>query len=506
MSGDRALKEWMKWSSLLPPLLLGSLLRFAGLGKQPLFLDEAFTADLVLRSWWGMVEATMADVHPPLFYALLKLLLIVFPLSEWTLRLLSAVSSVLALALAMGLVYRLAGRETAAMTGWLLSWSSLHLYYAQDARMYALLDVWWTLSSLLLLSALWHGNGAAWIGWSIVVVAAVYTHFYGLVLWGVGACCGGLLILSRRRWGALREWGIAQALVLIAVAPLTALLIKVTKGGVGGTWVPSWKDPLDLFSLMLVGFTPVHNHFLNGHLLVVYPWGYLSRDVGEALSMGLVGVALLGWRRARGENARRLGWIVGVQAVLPLVLVTLLLYITGRRFWAYRPFIGVATLAAAGLAAGWCFLLDRRLRAVLLGLLLVLNLGSLWAYQFRWIKDYGRLAFSEALPDRTALLLDRYYTAYVFHFYRPEWDGDLFGLVPQSDRAYEVVQIFEDGTLRGRTERIACDELPMEIALYDPAGRRFNEGSRWPSCLRERAGWLFDPGTGRWEKVARLIP
>jgi len=114
--------------SLLLPLTVGAFLRFASLGKQPLFLDEAFTADLVLRSWVEMLQVIMTDVHPPLFYVLLKPIVAIFPLTEWTLRSLSAFCSVLALALAIGLARRLGGPGIASTTGWVLSWSALHLY------------------------------------------------------------------------------------------------------------------------------------------------------------------------------------------------------------------------------------------------------------------------------------------------------------------------------------------------------------------------------------------
>ena len=490
--------------SLLLPLTVGAFLRFASLGKQPLFLDEAFTADLVLRSWVEMLQVIMTDVHPPLFYVLLKPIVAIFPLTEWTLRSLSAFCSVLALALAIGLARRLGGPGIASTTGWVLSWSALHLYYAQDARMYALLDVWWVLAALASFSALWDRNRLAWLVWSIVTLAAIYTHFYGFVLWGVGAFGGWTLILCRRRWRDLRWWGFSQMVILAGTIPLISLFIHVAQTGVGGTWVPSWRDLLDLLALMLLGFSPVHNHFLNGHLLVIPPWDF-SRGTGEFLAFILTGLALTGWGLRGKLRKRPLGWLLGVYAWLPLCLATFLLWAAGRRFWAYRPFIGVATLAAVGLASGWHFLLSRRWRIALIGVLFGLNLGSLWAYEFHWVKDYGRVAF-RALSDQPALLLDRHYGAYVFYFYRPDWNGELFGLVPRSDRPYGVVRLTREGSLRGRAEAIECEDLPIQIALYDPAGRRFSEGDRWPPCLREREGWLFNPATGRWEVMSSLIP
>lgn len=492
-----------RWLALFLPLLAGTFLRFVSLGKQPLFLDEAFTADLVLRPWKEMMEVILADVHPPLFYVLLKPIVTVFPLTEWTLRSLSTFCSVLSLALAMGLARRLDGVETASITGWVLSWSALHLYYAQDARMYALLDIWWVLATITSLYALRDRSQWAWLAWSGVVLAAIYTHFYGFVLWGVGAFGCWALILFRRQWRDLRRWGGAQMLVLIGALPLMNLFVRVAQKGVGGTWVPSWRDTLDLLALMLFGFSPARDHFLNGHLLALYPWDF-SRTTGEAMVLIPVGLALWGWSRSRGNKNRWLGWLLRLYALLPLCLVTFLLWAGNERFWAYRPFIGVTTLMAIGLAAGWRFLLSQRCRVLIVALFL-LNLGSLWSYEFRWVKDYGRAAF-KSLPDQSTLVLDRHYMAYVFYFYRSDWEGKLFGLVPRVDQLYEIAQVTRVGPLQGQTQVINCNELPIQIALYDPAGRRFSEGNRWPLCLRGRIGWLFNPETGQWEMTSSLIP
>lgn len=503
MTNKPRLNSTGNWSALLIPLLLGTFLRFARLGDQPLFLDEAFTADLVLRPWGEMLDVIMADVHPPLFYVLLKPIVTVLPLTEWTLRSLSAFCSVVALALAMGLARRLGGQRTAAMTGWVLSWSALHLYYAQDARMYALLDIWWVLAVLMSFYAS-QKNRWMWFTWSAVILAAIYTHFYGFALWVAGAFGGWMFILCHRKWQDLRWWAASQAVILAGAAPLLSFLIRVAQKGVGGTWVPTWRDPLDLLALMLFGFSPVRDHFLNGYLLVTVPWDY-SRAAGEWMVLVPLGFALAGWNRRSGNRNKWFRWLLGVYAFLPLCAVTFLLWAGRIKFWAYRPFIGVATLAAVGLAAGWSSLLGQRWqRGLLIGALFLLNLGSLWSYEFRWVKDYGRTAF-QTLPA-PALVLDRHYISYVFYFYRPDWKGELFGLVPRSDGPYEVARVTKMGPLQGQIRIVDCEELPAQVALYDPAGRRFGEGDQWPSCLRERAGWLFNPETERWEATSSLIP
>lgn len=510
MEGKQRLYRTARLVILFLPLLAGTFLRFARLGHQSLFLDEAFTANLALRPWREMLDMILTDVHPPLFYFMLKPIITFLPLTEWTVRSLSAFCSVVALALAMGLARRLGGNNTAFITGWVLSWSALHLYYAQDARMYALLDVWWVLAAIASLYALRDGRKWAWFVWSGAVLAAIYTHFYGFVLWGVGACGGWALILFRRKWRDLRWWAVSQALVLFGTLPLLSFLVRVVSKWLVGAWVPSWREPLDLLALMLFGFTTVREYFLNGYLLALYPWNF-SRTTGELMLVIPVGLALLGWIWSR-RKSQWLGWLVRVYGLLPLCVVTFLLWAGSKRLWAYKPFIGVATLVAIGLASGWR-VLPSWLWRVLLVALFVLNLGSLYSYEFRWVKDYGRDAF-RSLPEHSALLLDRHYTAHIFYFYRPDWEGNLFGLVPRASAPYELARMTKvglpigpvGGSLGGHIKEIVdCEELPAQIALYDPTGRRFSEGDSWPSCLRERSGWIFNPETGVWEEAVPLL-
>src|SRR5258707_12652764 len=83
-------------------ILLGSVwLRFADLGKQSLFFDEAWSWATTRQSFPDLMRLSLSDPHPPLYYILLKLFLLVFPSSEFGLRALSASVSVASLAAVM---------------------------------------------------------------------------------------------------------------------------------------------------------------------------------------------------------------------------------------------------------------------------------------------------------------------------------------------------------------------------------------------------------------------
>ena len=102
--------------------MVGVFLSIYNLGKQGLFLDEAFTADLVLRPWRELILVAYQDVHPLFYYSLLKGVLVLSPVTEWSLRLLSASSAILSLSLAMYITYSYADKRASIWVGWVLAW------------------------------------------------------------------------------------------------------------------------------------------------------------------------------------------------------------------------------------------------------------------------------------------------------------------------------------------------------------------------------------------------
>jgi 4-amino-4-deoxy-L-arabinose transferase-like glycosyltransferase len=137
---DRWLAPWLPW--LIVALAVG--LRFWRLNGQSLWADEGNSAALALRSWTDISQAAAADIHPPLYYWLLSLWVKIFGLSESGLRSLSVVVGAATVGLTFDLGRRLFGRVAGLLAAFLLAMAPLPVYYAQEARMYALLTFWAT--------------------------------------------------------------------------------------------------------------------------------------------------------------------------------------------------------------------------------------------------------------------------------------------------------------------------------------------------------------------------
>jgi mannosyltransferase len=141
-------------------LLLATGLRFHQLDAQSFWNDEGNSARLSERSLDLIIEGTASDIHPPLYYLLLRGWRELVGESEFGLRSLSAFAGVLTVAGVMGLGSVIGQRLTAngkrltVVAGLVTAVSPPLIYYSQEARMYSLLAMWTVLSTLVLMGIL----------------------------------------------------------------------------------------------------------------------------------------------------------------------------------------------------------------------------------------------------------------------------------------------------------------------------------------------------------------
>ena len=130
------------WTCAIGVMLLATFARLWGLGTQSLWMDEAFSylfGTLPLGMAW---ETMIVDaVHPPLYYLLLRPWLALVGESELVLRFPSAVVGVLTVAILYRAERCWLDRRTAGWAPLLLALNPFHIWYSQEARMYALLGL-----------------------------------------------------------------------------------------------------------------------------------------------------------------------------------------------------------------------------------------------------------------------------------------------------------------------------------------------------------------------------
>lgn len=312
------LAAWRPGRALLVGVVAaGAALRFAGLGAQSFWYDESFTVYLLHQPFGAMLgHLAQTESTPPLYYVVAWLWVRVFGASEWGLRSVSALAGTLTVPVAYAAAARLVGSRTALAAPALTALSPPLVWYAQEARSYALFTLACALSLWAFTCARRHptrGNLAWWVVSSGVALA---THYFAGALVALEA----LFLLtgpaSRRR--------AAVAAGALTAGGLTLLPLALAQGARGS---PNWISGLPLTSRL--GAT--------ARLFLVGP--FPPRHGTTVVASAAVGVVLLaGWGvwRARPPTRRSAALALGLG-------------------------VGVLVLALAARAAGHDFLLDRNL-------------------------------------------------------------------------------------------------------------------------------------------------
>lgn len=344
-------------SALLTAALVGLYVaaRLWRLTGSCLWFDELFGVHAARHTWPGLWRFVAADlIHPPLFYALLKLWTAVGGESLLWLRLFPFVASVAALVplLLVARELKLGASATnivllvAAANGYLIK-------YAQEVRMYGLLLLL-TLTSLWLFARLLNREGRArgfLFTLFLINLLLVYTHYYGWLV--VASEAAFLALKDRRRFGAF-----ALTVVGLALAYAPWVVACAGAAGTGGGlaqnigWIgrPGPNDLVELFALFNQPFS-----FRQSSADPLYGRGGALFGL---LLFGLPVVVLLLERlRRRGEGddveSKTVVFLL-LFATLPIALAFVASYALPQSIWGPRHLIVAAGPYAllAGLALG----------------------------------------------------------------------------------------------------------------------------------------------------------
>ncbi len=206
-------------------LLFALAVRLVGIHSRPFHYDDVFSIFLAQRSLPEIVRGTAADTMPPLYYFLLHFWIQVSE-SDWFIRLLSVLLSLLAIWLLMNWVQEMTDRRTALVAGVLAAISPFLYYHAQDVRNYALLLCAQT-AFLWFFVRLWkvqekpfsHQIGN-WVGFTLSGAIAMYTHNVAVL----GLAPVPLYLLFRRRWRFLLQVIVSFLLIALFSVPWLVIL------------------------------------------------------------------------------------------------------------------------------------------------------------------------------------------------------------------------------------------------------------------------------------------
>ncbi len=421
-------------ASILLIVLLAFALRVYHLGAQAIWWDESLSVYRATRDLGTIFANTILiqnivthDLQPPLYFAVLHFLVRAFGLSEFALRFLSLAANVATVPLLYALARRWLSSPVARIAALLGALSPFWVWYAQEARPYALVLFWSTLAVYALTRAVDWGRGplrartradgaknirgqprqSAPNLWALLYVcatiAALYTNYYALFLIPFH-----FVLIALRAWRDPR----ARRLILLPALPLASALFLVpliATGAIenvssGPGYVPFDVILRDLLNSFSVGITIELAQVLWIDLVL--------------LALFMIGVFFPISSLQRPTSLLLLAYLAVPLAGLAAASLIRPLYQNSRYFISLSPAFYLAVAAGiVALARRWKVLALPALGVFVVGA--ALSLSNLY-FDPRYGKDDHR-AWAESLRARARsgdfLILDSPHTEALYRYY-----------------------------------------------------------------------------------------
>jgi len=305
-----------KNNEVFPPLLyivlmagitfIGAVLRLWRLSDGDLWFDERFSAHVISLPWKEFFRTLWVDVHPPLYFILLKFWSGIFGAGVNSLRGFSFFAGMACIIFAGLLVRKIVGIRLALCIMLSLAVSPVLIHFSHEARMYSLLNA----LSLFQIALLWYlmkfdDRPWIWILWALISFCCLQIHhLYSFIILGECLWLISLFIRARIRqrektdhFKTAMTHPLRALLILICIEAISlfSILSQVKTSGERLQWmsIPDWKD------LFLGLFQP-------------YIWGVgpsIKNIFVIILAAGFAGLFVYGLILSRGEK-RQIGFFL----------------------------------------------------------------------------------------------------------------------------------------------------------------------------------------------------
>ncbi|MCL6588579.1 MAG: glycosyltransferase family 39 protein [Firmicutes bacterium] len=176
--------HWRK----IPYLAVSSLIFCGGffllifrLNHECVWNDEAFTWAILYRHHFSDTwQFIINDVHPPLYYLMLKLFGLAFGNSMTAIRFFSVLGGLALAALGLGPVRRACGRKAGLLYSCMVFITPAILAMSQEGRMYSWAAFFVTGTSLYAYLAVTDNKPMDWVRLGLFTLGAAYIHYYAL--------------------------------------------------------------------------------------------------------------------------------------------------------------------------------------------------------------------------------------------------------------------------------------------------------------------------------------
>lgn len=227
------------------------------IGNNGIWADEIFTMHVVDANINDAAILVLKDVHPPLYYILLKpfvdIFSAIYPNRIVLAKLFSIIPFTLLLVFASNLIWKRYGYQT-AYTYLLLLFGTRVIMYAIEIRMYSLAMLFVTMAYLYANEIRLENKLKDWIIFTVFAILGAYTHYYAVI-------CLSLiyfyLLYFCFKEKCLKKWIICFGITCLSYVPwLIVLADQLTRVNEG------WGSQLNFIDFAMFAIFPFYTNEL----------------------------------------------------------------------------------------------------------------------------------------------------------------------------------------------------------------------------------------------------
>lgn len=428
-------------------MVVGLILRLITIQSHEIAYDDAFSFLLSEKSLHTIINGTIADTMPPLYYFLLHFFISISR-QLWFVRILNVILNMSAISILYIFIRNLFGRNEALIATFLASISPFQIYHSQELRMYSLLlagqaGYFYSMSKIVISKEA--PKTIFWITAIISGTVAMYSHNLAIV----GILITNLLLFLNLNWKKIKLFLGVQISILLLFLPWAFYLPQQIAKVQNAFWtpIPGVADIIQSF-LLLFAFAPLPSIWMMVILVLIFQ----------------ILVLFLFW--VIRNKDRKLIVILASAAELPILLF--IISILFQPVFVPRIFIFSALLSFGCLGVYIARSWDNGIGKIVLATAVVVSVISLpFYYSFKSFPRSDFSSVSKYLKDvntsNSLILHDNKLSFFPVLVYAPDFNQEYISDVPDSENDTLAL---ESQIALGYLAINEIKELPLLDELY----------------------------------------
>lgn len=294
-------------------VLTFAALSLGNISRWSIWFDEAFSAYLIRFNYFDVARYTSTDVHPPLYYWILKFWSQVFGNSELALRSLSLVFILTAIIFVWYFIRKYFGRGASVVSMSLMAIAPLMMRYSEEARMYGMAMFIVVAATFTLFSIVKKPTKRKYIIYGVLISLGMWTHYFTAIMWLSHWAWRFWYVHRHKQSFWTKPWILTHIAAVASFVPWMPFMVKQLSGVQGGGF---WIQPINFstpFSFIGTIFMYRDSSESTGYFAIL---GIISLIIGISLAVKSFG-------KLKGDK-KDLFSLICFMALMPMVILMIL--------------------------------------------------------------------------------------------------------------------------------------------------------------------------------------